>query len=309
MTVGQPEIPDRSSQTGPQWVAQAEINASVDKRLSWQFAPHAASTPNMQVFLKAGQLFRGTTLTEVALQNTSTITAPTTNPRIDRVIIDAITGAVEVVTGSEAASPSAPSIPSGKIPVAQVLLTPSTTEITNADITDERVIGTAAAGPQLIVSPQSLSGATVDLQQEAINGLKAWVLVFKDASGSQTANWLLQFYNNGSLISSNNYFSNQLYNNGSTLTPSLNGSTASIHLADDLNLNASASGEVYIWIDADDLPHVEWSLMQDNGRLFTGYGMYTSALTDVDGFRLDLNTGVWNGGTVAVYNSPEWTHS
>jgi hypothetical protein len=43
-----------------------------------------------------------------------------------------------VVTGAEAASPSAPAIPSGKLPVCQIALATSTTAITNSLLTDER---------------------------------------------------------------------------------------------------------------------------------------------------------------------------
>ncbi len=142
MTTGDPRIPDRAVLSGPAWVAQAESNALVDKRLSWAFAPHAGSSPpNMQVFLKAGAIVIGNVITELALQNTANITAPSSDPRIDRIVIDQITGIVEVVTGSEAASPVPPAVPVGKLPIAQVSLLTSTTEITNTDLTDERVFG------------------------------------------------------------------------------------------------------------------------------------------------------------------------
>ena len=150
MTTGDPRIPDRAVLTGPAWVAQVESNSLVDKRLSWAFAPHAgAAPPNMQVFLKAGALLVGQTITELALQNTTNFTAPTVDPRIDRVVIDSITGLVERVTGAEAASPVPPAVPAGKFPIAQVSLTTSITEITNDDIVDERIFG-------LFISPLSL---------------------------------------------------------------------------------------------------------------------------------------------------------
>ena len=145
MTTGDPRIPDRAVLTGPAWVAQAESNALVDKRLSWAFAPHAgAAPPNMQVFLKAGALVTGQIITELGLQNTANIVAPTVDPRIDRIVIDEITGIVEDITGVEAASPVPPAVPVGKFPIAQVNLTTSITEITNADIVDERVFGLAS---------------------------------------------------------------------------------------------------------------------------------------------------------------------
>ncbi len=71
-------------------------------------------------------------------QVTGTITAPVTNPRIDRVVCDQTTGVIAVVTGAESTTPSAPAIPAGKYPLAQILLATSTTSITNSIITDER---------------------------------------------------------------------------------------------------------------------------------------------------------------------------
>lgn len=103
-----------------------------------QFRAHEAGTPDMTVVVDAGRVQNGTTLTEVAQQATATITSPTTNPRIDRVVIDKVTGAVSVIAGAEAASPVAPVLTVGKIAICQVLLQTATTEITNDLITDER---------------------------------------------------------------------------------------------------------------------------------------------------------------------------
>ncbi|OGP69695.1 MAG: hypothetical protein A2Y80_02205 [Deltaproteobacteria bacterium RBG_13_58_19] len=139
MTVGtfiQPEF-------GVQEPSAVKINIQncimVLARLAAAFAPHEQAVPNMTVRIDAGSLFAGGTLTEVAGQNTATITAPTTQPRIDRVVIDQITGVNSVITGTEASSPSPPAIPAGKMPICQILLATSTTAITNTLLTDERV--------------------------------------------------------------------------------------------------------------------------------------------------------------------------
>ncbi|MEE8560300.1 MAG: hypothetical protein V3S88_06285, partial [Alphaproteobacteria bacterium] len=55
--------------------------------------------------------------------------------------------AVSVVTGTEDASPVAPAIPAGKVPVAQVALVVSQTTILNSDITDERALKHLGATP------------------------------------------------------------------------------------------------------------------------------------------------------------------
>ena len=103
----------------------------------------------MTVRVDAGSILNGVTLTEVAAQNTSTITAPSTNPRIDRVVLNPSDGTVSVITGSEAVSPTAPAITSGRIPLCQISLTTSQTEIVNADIVDERPYYFAAASGEV----------------------------------------------------------------------------------------------------------------------------------------------------------------
>lgn len=70
-----------------------------------------------------------------------------TNPRIDRVVAriydsgigDSLLKArIEVVAGTPAPSPSVPSVPAGAIPLARVAVAANATQITNANITDER---------------------------------------------------------------------------------------------------------------------------------------------------------------------------
>lgn len=96
------------------------------------------STPNMTVQAAAGFGFiSGETIEIDAGSDTDTITAPSTNNRIDRVVFTLGTG-LTVVTGVESGSPSAPATPSESISLATILLTPSHTDIDNADITDAR---------------------------------------------------------------------------------------------------------------------------------------------------------------------------
>ncbi len=67
-------------------------------------------------------------------------TAPISNPRIDRVVIDVITGIAELVGGAEAASPVVPDIPDEKSPSCQFRLETSTAVLTDSLITDERML-------------------------------------------------------------------------------------------------------------------------------------------------------------------------
>ncbi|MCH9019625.1 MAG: hypothetical protein IIA73_04595 [Proteobacteria bacterium] len=133
--------PDYTAQTGATYKANLDGAADVMKRLGAAFAPHAQASADMTVRLDAGAIFDGATLTEVAAQSTGTISAPSTNPRIDRVVVDRATGVASVITGTENASPAAPAITAGKVPVAQVSLVVSQSSIVNADITDERQLG------------------------------------------------------------------------------------------------------------------------------------------------------------------------
>lgn len=132
--------PDRTNQSGSAYPANIDAAIATLVRLALAFAPHEQSSPNMTVRLDAGYKFAGIGLTEIAAQSTDTIIAPTTNPRIDRVVLDAISGVVSVITGTEAASPAAPIIPAVKLPVCRVALATSTTAITNSLITDERIM-------------------------------------------------------------------------------------------------------------------------------------------------------------------------
>ena len=157
-----------------------------------QFRAHEADTPDMTVVVDAGRVQNGVTLTEVAQQATATITAPTTNPRIDRVVIDNVTGVVSVIAGTEAASPVAPALTAGKIAVTQVLLQTATVAITNGMITDERNIYTSVT---YIGTPISVSGAeiefagipsrvtkiTISLSDVSTNGTEYWELDAGDA--------------------------------------------------------------------------------------------------------------------------------
>lgn len=115
---------------------------AVMARVAASFAPHEQATPNMTVRVDAGSIPAvGAKPTEVSAQNSATITAPSVNPRQDIIYIDKTSGAVGVATGAESASPSDPSVPSGKIVVARVNLAVGQTEIVNADIDDLRQLG------------------------------------------------------------------------------------------------------------------------------------------------------------------------
>ena len=158
-------LPDDTTQSGTAYKNNIDFSIARIARVGLLFTPKEQDTPDMTVRLDDGAILDASTLTEVAAQSTGTITAPSGNPRIDRVVVDKTTGAVSVVTGSESGSPSAPAIPLGKFPVCQILLdnSPATTSITNSLITDERVsfLSSATSGlPRMYFSGLELSNGT-----------------------------------------------------------------------------------------------------------------------------------------------------
>lgn len=142
MTVGIFVQPNHETQSGAIYKAAIDNSLAVLKRIGAMFAPHEQDTPDMTVRVDAGVLFANAILSDIAAQNTGTITAPTgTDHRIDRVVIDAVSGAVSLITGTPGASPAVPAITTGKLPVCQVALAHDMTVITNDLIIDERVMG------------------------------------------------------------------------------------------------------------------------------------------------------------------------
>lgn len=160
MTVRTFVQPDSSTQSETDYPPIVDAAITVLARMGDNFAPHAQAVPDMTVALDPGHLMNGQTLVEVAAQSTGAITAPTTHPRIDRIVIDNVTGAASVVTGTEAASPAPPAIPAGKSPVARVQLETGSTAITNMMLTDERDFGNTgtSAGALLNVHTFTSSG-------------------------------------------------------------------------------------------------------------------------------------------------------
>ncbi|TDR82216.1 tail fiber protein [Paludibacterium purpuratum] len=142
-----------TTQDSATYKASIDTNFAVLARNGQMFAPHAAASPNMTMAVDPGYVFDGINVTTQSLQTTSQISAPVSNPRIDLVVCDIYTGQVSVVSGSEAASPSAPAIPQGKFPVAQVLLAVGVQAITSGMITDVRCV---TAPPE-----RSLSGSVI----------------------------------------------------------------------------------------------------------------------------------------------------
>lgn len=159
MSVRTFQQPDSSVQSAQDYPGIVDGAVSVLTRIGNNFSPHEQPSPDMTIAIDAGHLMNGQTLVEQSAQSTGTITAPVTDPRIDRIVIDNATGAVSVVAGIEAASPIPPAIPVGKSPVAQVLLQTTSTAITNAMLTDERDFSNVGLGAGALINVQTFTSS------------------------------------------------------------------------------------------------------------------------------------------------------
>jgi DNA-binding beta-propeller fold protein YncE len=128
--------PDNTTQSASVYKAAIDAATAVNAQIGAAFAAHEAATPNMTVVVDAG-IIGGL---EVAEQTSSTITAPTTNPRNDIATINLETGDLSIITGAEAATPVDPDIPLGEIAICRIELdnSPETTSITNTIIDNLR---------------------------------------------------------------------------------------------------------------------------------------------------------------------------
>lgn len=98
--------------------------------------PGEQAVPDMTVYVEAGQCNYGTEHIEYAGGSSPTFTAPSSNDRVDLLYIDSA-GALQISQGVESVTPSSPSH-SGKLPIAEVYLTTTTSTITDSEITDVR---------------------------------------------------------------------------------------------------------------------------------------------------------------------------
>lgn len=139
MTVAKFLQPNFTTQSAAVYKAAIDAAIQVLQSIGGDFAPHAMDSPNMQIVIDAGRIFKpGGTLVSIGQQITGSLVAPVSNPRIDRVVIDSESGVYSVLTGTESISPVVPSITNGKLPCCQIAMTVGQTTIANSIITDER---------------------------------------------------------------------------------------------------------------------------------------------------------------------------
>ncbi len=79
---------DYTTQTASAYKANIDANVAVMARIAAAFAPRALDTPVMKVHVDAGHTYVGVTLTEVAAQDSGTITAPVAGDPFKWIAID-----------------------------------------------------------------------------------------------------------------------------------------------------------------------------------------------------------------------------
>lgn len=160
MTVGTFVQPDFETQKGNGTAYATNLDNAIAamRGIGGGLAVHEAATPNMTVVIDAGTIQDASdgTVISIAQTTTSTITAPSAEPRWDVVYVVLDGGTLGVETGAEASSPSLPTLAPGRWALAKIYLTPSTTAITNTDITDMRT-------PFVKTDVTALSGLTDEI--------------------------------------------------------------------------------------------------------------------------------------------------
>jgi hypothetical protein len=99
----------------------------------------AQGTPDQTVAVAAGSVRIGGRYVKVTAGNVSLTAADGTNPRFDLITVDT-TGTKGVTNGTPSADPVYPTLPAGKVILAQVFRAASDNTIQTADITDKRVL-------------------------------------------------------------------------------------------------------------------------------------------------------------------------
>lgn len=162
MSVGTYKPTDNTSDTSAAYKSAIDNNFAVLETAA-HFAVREAETPNMTVVAEAGILMIDGQPTVKIAQTSATITAPVTDPRIDRIVLSTLDATISIIAGTEAASPVAPDLLEDQLSLAQILLQTSTTAIDNSMITTERglmsVPPVAAGGAWELISSATASAS------------------------------------------------------------------------------------------------------------------------------------------------------
>jgi len=138
------------------WIKGEEITAEKLNETAYGLHVISQDTPNMTVHITPGVAIVNNAQVRYTGGNSPTIIAPTSNPRIDLVVIKQ-DGTIEIINGTENASPVAPLYPSDKLVLAEIYLRTSITKIKASDDSVEGYISLDAR-PITGVAPSMPAG-------------------------------------------------------------------------------------------------------------------------------------------------------
>jgi hypothetical protein len=124
----------RSSQVniGDSILASQYNNLRKDAYGGSMLLAHEQATPNLTLYVESGVCYVGNTRVVFNGGNSPSFTAPTTNPRIDLLVIDSA-GTLSIIQGTPAASPVPPAYPNDKTVICEVYNRVGETSIKDAD--------------------------------------------------------------------------------------------------------------------------------------------------------------------------------
>lgn len=146
-----------------------EYKAAIDEAIAGladvvnSFAPRALEPEGMGLLVGAGVARSGAI---IGPWEVADIGAPSEEPRIDVIYYEPNARTVHRITGEESADPTAPSMPLGSMPIAQIHMTPNISAIYNEDILDIRPVFSALPlfaedGYTYMVDPDGLYRAII----------------------------------------------------------------------------------------------------------------------------------------------------
>jgi len=187
------------------------IQAMIGTLARGMFAPEPTLPASMIMTIAAGYLPAAGGVQALAQQQTAAFVAPVANPRIDRIVMNRVTGAITVVAGAPAVTPVAPALPAGTLPLAQVSLTVGMTAITAAAILDERDL------PPLGLGASAFKGTGATVLDPGTGNLEVASPV--NAKAAQ-ASYTFASMDRGALV--------RRANGGAAMTDTLPGATAGV---------------------------------------------------------------------------------
>lgn len=141
MSIPDYRLPDSTDPTfgiGEPYQVAIDGAAAVHAAIAGQFVVQENAPADLQVRVLPGARQFGGVEVARGEQLVSLAPAPTTDPRIDLIVIDRLTLVASAVTGTEAALPVEPALPANTERVAAVSLAVGQTEVLNGHISDRR---------------------------------------------------------------------------------------------------------------------------------------------------------------------------